>query len=153
MVVVVSSEKIREFSLDDNRCYGSNRPSQRAKSSKDMCNVKAFIVVFVLVIAMLLVVICACIAFPIEISNSKAEIDSLKEKIENNMTQLLDKFTEQLTTSNHTLRQQIMQQNVIRSEIHELNTTLDAATQRVIQVLDNETQLLNISIGKFVNKV
>ena len=68
----VDEPTAEEFSMDENVCYEDGdikSDSTEEQFSHRMDAAKVFLVLIVLVIALLLGTVCACIAFAVEISN------------------------------------------------------------------------------------
>ena len=78
----VDEPTAEEFSMDENICYGDGdikSDSTEFKGEQFLHRIhtaKVFLVLIVLVIALLLGTVCACIAFAVEISNLKSELAS-----------------------------------------------------------------------------
>ena len=163
-----------KFAMDENICYeGIKSSSSNSKRSniKQGSNVlvqgnssikKVFFVLFVIVIALLLGTVCACIAFALEMSNLKASIQmesaSRQKEIKNLSEQTTNMLHQQLNLTYSAL-QQIQDLNAanqllnirLDENVHLLNLSIVLSYQQFRQyysVLENMTQELNMTIQR-----
>ena len=78
----IHEKAVKKFVMDENVCYQGTKSfpkdSTGINEAKGPNNKKIFIILFVLVLALLLGTICACVVFALEISDLKSEIASLQ---------------------------------------------------------------------------
>ena len=154
-VGVGAADVMKGFTIDANSCYGQAAGSaQSASNKKHACSKIALVILYIIVIALLLALVGACIAFTIEISNIKSETASfqtapslqgsqnaLVSRIEDLMQQYLELKTAVATTAT--------QSNESYSAYLQLNHTIQQLRVQLSQgfsAIDGNVQLLNVSI-------
>ena len=99
----VNEAAANNFAMDENICYegvSSNNTSNIRSNASVQANSnikKVFLMLFVLVIALLLGTVCACIAFALEISSMKSKLVSCQQHSQSHIT--LDEKIELLNSS------------------------------------------------------
>ena len=153
---VGAADVMKGFTIDDNSCYRQAAGSaQSASNKKHACSKIALVILYIIVIALLLAVVGACIAFTIEISNIKSETTSfqtasslqgsqnaLVSRIEDLMQQCLELKTAVVTTAT--------QSNESYSAYLQLNHTIQQLRVQLNQgfsAIDDNIQLLNERIN------
>ena len=135
----VNEAAANKFAMDENICYegvSSNNTSSKASVQANSSIKKVFLMLFVLVIALLLGTVCACIAFALEISILKSELaprqmDSAYQQLETK----LENLTQELNASVILFNQQQGQDQKIE--------LLNSSTQEHFTQLDNRTLQLS----------
>ena len=128
----------REFSMDENVCYEGIKQGDLNNSAgieqgdnslalHISCSKRAFLLLFVLVIALLLGTVCACVALALEISTLKSEMFSFQK--ETQQSQNASEISQQIM---------ITFQQLSFAENQQLNMSLNEK----IQDLNASTQLL-----------
>ena len=153
---VGAADVMKGFTIDANSCYGQVARSAQSASNnkKHACSKIALVILYIIVIALLLALVGACIAFTIEISNIKSETTSfqtasslqgsqnaLVSRIEDLMQQGLELKTAVVTTA--------IQSNESYSAYLQLNHTIQQLRVQLSQgfsAIDGNIQLLNVSI-------
>ena len=157
-VGVDAADVMKGFTIDANSCYGQAAGSAQSASNnkKHACSKIALVILYIIVIALLLALVGACIAFTMEISNIKSETASfqtapslqgsqnaLVSRIEDLMQQCLELKTAVVTTAIHS--------NESYSAYLQLNHTIQQLRVQLSQgfsAIDGNIQLLNISIER-----
>ena len=116
-----NSKKI--FLMAENVCYEGIKSLPKEDSAgineaKGINSNKVFLILSVLVMALLLGTVCACISFAVEISNLRSRIASL-QTASSQQSHALETNTENLTQQISTISQQL-----ITSTTQQLNTTI-----------------------------
>ena len=100
----VHETAMKKFAMAENVCYEVTKPlskdSTGVNEAKGPYSKKIFLVLFVLVIALLLGTVCACISFALEISNLKSQMASLQTASSQHVQ---SHALEQLNTTMHVL--------------------------------------------------
>ena len=125
----------REFSMDENVCYegikqynsAGNEQGDNSLALHISCSKRAFLLLFVLVIALLLGTVCACVVLALEISTLKSEMFSFQK--ETQQSQNASEISQQIM---------ITFQQLSFAENQQLNMSLNEK----IQHLNASTQLL-----------
>ena len=140
----------RTFSMDENVCYegikqhcSDSNNSAGIKQGKDSlalpisCSKKAFLLLFVLMIALLLGTVCACIVLTLEISTLKSEMLSLQKE------------TKQSQNATEMNIENLSQQQLSFAENQQLNTSLGENIRQVSAA----NQQLNMSLGENIRQL
>ena len=133
----------RKFSMDENVCYegikqrcsdlnnfARNKQGDNSLALHISCSKKAFLLLFVLVIALLLGTVCACVVLALEISTLKSEMFSFQKE------------TQQSQNASETNIKNLSQQQLSFAENQELNMSLGEN----IRQLSAANQQLNMSL-------
>ena len=139
----INEKGVRTFSMDENVCYEGIKQhcsdlnnSAGIKQGKDSlalpvsCSKKAFLLLFVLVIALLLGTVCACIVLTLEMSTLRSEMFSLQKE------------TQQSQNATEMNIENLSQQQLSFAENQQLNTSLGEN----IRQLSAANQELNMSL-------
>ena len=141
----------RNFSMDENVCYegikqrcsdlknsAGNEQENNSLALPISCSKKAFLLLFVLVIALLLSTVCACVVLALEISTLKSEMFSFQKE------------TQQSQNASEMKIENLSQQQLSFADNQELNTSLgenirqlSAANQQLNMSLEGKIQQLN----------
>ena len=74
-----TADVMKGFTISDNSCYGQSiKSTQSASNKKHACSKIALVILYIIVIALLLALVGACIAFTIEISSIKSKTASFQ---------------------------------------------------------------------------
>ena len=150
--------------MDENVCYEAPKLSStsfkysvKGNNSllQDSCIKKGFLLLFVLLLALLLGTVCACIAFALEISKLKSETASLQVvsafqqsqnaleiKLENSTRESNEYFNATLNLIYQQLNQHY---SALDEKLQGLNSSSHQEFSQVYSELDNRTQLLNMT--------
>ena len=150
----VDKPHAEKFSIDENVCYGGIKSALKDSTefkgeqfSHRTHAAKVFLVLFVLVIALLLGTVCACIAFALDITNLKSEL-ALSQMVSS---------SQQLNTSEtnaENLTQQIAYQlGQLNGKIQYLDSLIDSSLQQFNLTLDNKTRQLNASTQRLIQQL
>ena len=74
MISLALSQCGRYLLVDNNNCYQGTKPTSEISTVKKTSDRKALVFLFVIVVALLLGIVGACIAFSLEISKLKSDV-------------------------------------------------------------------------------
>ena len=130
----IDEKGARTFVMDENVCYEGSKQrcsdlnnSAGNKQRKDSlalpisCSKKAFLLLFVLVIALLLGTVCACVVLALEISTLKSEMFSFQKETQQSQNASEMNFEQQIII---TFQQLSFAENQQNEKIQHLNACL-----------------------------
>ena len=139
------------FSMDENVCYdGIKQCSGNSKSSgikqdnntislvqKTSYANKVFLSLFILVLALLLGTVCACITFALEISKLKSEVDACVIQMESASLRSHNALETKIQNLSKTINQQLSLTNsALEEQIQHLNVSDSTARQQLKHALE-----------------